>query len=166
MSLRRVVAAPFVRRGTDEVTRTEFVYSLTADLGWFDPDGAEVAIERGVEEGLLETEGEGDSPRLRPGFDTGGVGIPDGFSPDIESIEDAGKEADTDSERGVFERAVERLVESGYGKREAVAEINRRHTEMGGVRVEAAALLVAKEEGLRVSDLAEDALESLRTGET
>jgi len=153
------VAAPFLRRGTDVVTRTEFVYSLTGDLGWFEPDGAEDVLRRGVEEGLLE-EREG----LRLSFDADAVEIPDDFSPDTESVTAASAGTSTSADRSVFERAVERLVGAGYEKREAVAEINRRHTEMGGVRVEAAALLVAKEEGLRVSDLAKDALEELREG--
>lgn len=156
--MRRVVAAPFIRRDTDSVTRTEFVYSLTGDLDWFDPDGAEEVLERGVEEGLLETEGEG----LRPGFDAESVEIPDGFSPDLGAVTRDSAKTNTNADSGVFERAVDRLVGAGYEKREAVAEINRRHTEMGDVRVEAAALLVAKEEGLRVSDLAEEGLESLR----
>jgi Uncharacterized protein conserved in archaea len=160
------LAAPFLRRGTDAVTRTEFVYSLTGDLGWFEPKGAEEALERGIEEGLLE-----ERDGLRPGFDIGAVEIPEGSSPDMDAVNDTntsareGAEADGNEgtdKRGVFERAVERLVGAGYEKREAVAEINRKHTEMGDVRVEAAALLVAKEQGLRVSDLAEDALEDLR----
>lgn len=158
-----------MRRGTDTVTRTEFVYSLTGDLGWFEPEGAEEALERGIEEDLLEGR-EG----LCPGFDVGTVEIPEGFSPDTDAIKNTSTSTSMSTstsesasvegteKRGVFERAVERLVGAGYEKREAVAEINRRHTEMGDVRVEAAALLVAKEEGLRVSDLAEDALEDLR----
>ncbi len=143
-----------MRRGTDTVTRTEFVYSLTGDLGWFEPERAQEALERGIEEGLLK-----ERDGLCPGFDVGAVEIPEGFSPDTDAKNTSARKEDT---RGVFERAVERLVGAGYEKREAVAEINRRHTEMGNVRVEAAALLVAKEKGLRVSDLAEDALEDLR----
>jgi len=145
-----------LRRGTETVTRTEFVYSLTGDLGWFEPEGAQAALERGIEAGLLEEE-EG----LRPGFDVGTVEVPEGFSPDTDLGATSARTEGT-QKGGVFERTVERLVGAGYEKREAVAEINRRHTEMGDVRVEAAALLVAKEEGLRVSDLAEDALEDLR----
>jgi hypothetical protein len=153
-----VVAAPFLRRGTETVTRTEFVYSLTGDLGWFEPEGAQAALERGLEAGLLEEE---EVEGLRPGFDVGTVEVPEGFSPDTD-LGATNARTEGTQKGGVFERAVERLVGAGYEKREAVAEINRRHTEMGDVRVEAAALLVAKEEGLRVSDLAEDALEDLR----
>ncbi|MDZ7687948.1 MAG: DUF2240 family protein [Halobacteriales archaeon] len=157
MSLRRVVGAPFVRRDTDEVTRTEFVYSLTGDLGWFDPDEAEKTLEVGVEKGLLVSDGDG----LRVGFDATSVGIPDGWSPDMDSLETEVEAEAEETERGVFERAVERLVGTGYEKREAVAEINRLHAEMGDARIEAVALVVAKREGLRVSDLADEALEEL-----
>lgn len=154
MSLRRVVAAPFLRRDTEIVTRAEFIYSLTADLGWFDPDEAEKALERGFEDGLLVSDGDD----VRAEFDVTSIDIPDGWSPDADSLE---KKNDGGGD-GVFERAVERLVGAGYEKREAVAEINRRHAEMGDVKIEAAALVVAKSEGLRVADLAEVALEKLR----
>jgi hypothetical protein len=146
VSLRKVVAAPFLRRGTEEVTRAEFIYSLTGDLGWFEPDGAEDALSAGVDEGLLERDGDD----IRPAFGVGDVEIPEGFEPSTDFGGDG---------KDVFERAVGRLVESGYGRREAVAEINRTHAGMDGARVEAAALVTAKKEGLRVADLAEEALD-------
>lgn len=155
MSLRRVVGAPFVRRETETVTRAEFIYSLTADLDWFDPDGAEKALERGFEEGLLVS----DDDEVHADFDVESVDIPEGWSPDAGSLEKKeGSERDS-----VFERAVERLVGAGYEKREAVAEINRRHADMGDVKIEAAALVVAKSEGIHVADLAEEALEEVRS---
>lgn len=150
MSLRRVVAAPFLRRETDEVTRAEFIYSLTRDAGWFDTDEAEAVLEGGVSEGLLEE----DEDELRPAFDVSGVEVPEDFSPSKRSV--------VGENRGVFERTVDRLVEAGHDKREAVAEINRRHAEMGDVGVQAAALVVAKEKGLRVADLAREGLEELK----
>ena len=152
MSLRRVVAAPFVRRGADEVTRAEFLYTLTGDLSWFGTDEAEDALRAGVDESLLTEDGDG----LRPVFDLSDVEIPEGFEPSVDTFE-------VGDGRGVFERAVERLVGAGYEKREAVAEINMTHADMDGARVEAAALLTAKREGLCVSDLAEEALEELRS---
>lgn len=157
MSLRRVVGAPFVRRGTEVVTRAEFIYSLTADFDWFDPDGAEKALERGFEEGLLV----GDGDEVRADFDTESFGIPEGWSPEAGSLETENRSPNAGD--GVFERTVERLVGAGYEKREAVAEINKKHAEMGDVKVEAAALVVARSEGIRVTDLAEEALEEVRS---
>jgi len=150
VSLRRVVAAPFLRRETDRVTHAEFIYSLTRDAEWFDTGEAEDVLKAGVDEALLETDGD----ELRPAFEVSEVEIPDGFSPSKRSL--------VGENRGVFERTVDRLVEAGHDKREAVAEINRRHAEMGDVGVQAAALVVAKEKGLRVADLAEEGLEELR----
>lgn len=164
MSLRRVIAAPFLRRGTDAVTRAEFIYSLTADLGWFDPDGAEEALEVGLKEGLVIHEDD-----IRVDFEVESVEIPEGWSPEADFLETEERDQDRDRNRdsgtrdGVFERAVERLVGAGYEKREAVAEINRKHAEMGDVNVEAAALVVAKSEGIHVTDLAEEALGELRS---
>ncbi|MFP4174973.1 MAG: DUF2240 family protein [Halobacteriales archaeon] len=149
MSLRRVSAAPFLRRDTGEVTRAEFIYSLTADLGWYETDEAEEALRAGVDEGLLEKDGD----KLVPSFSVEEVEIPDGFEPSSDFGGDGG--------RSIFERAVDRLVDAGYGRREAVAEINRTHADMDGARIEAVALVTAKKEGLRVSDLAEEALDEL-----
>lgn len=151
MSLQRVVAAPFLRRDVEEVTRAEFIYSLTGDLGWFEPDEAEEVLLAGIEEGILNEDGDG----LGPAFDVGETVIPEGFEPS--------GEFDRREEKDVFERAVGRLVGAGYDKREAVAEINRVHAGMGGVGVEAAALVTAKREGLEVADLAEEALEEVRS---
>lgn len=158
MSLRRVVAAPFLRRETREATRAEFIYSLTRDLEWFDTDEAEELLRAGIEEDLLETGGDD----LRPVFDLSSVEIPEGYSPSAESVlSSVERGAPDDTGTDVFERAVERLVGAGYEKREAVAEINRIHADMGEVRVEAAALVAAKKEGLLVADLAEEGLEGL-----
>jgi hypothetical protein len=151
VSLRRVVAAPFLRRDVEEVTRAEFIYSLTGDLGWFEPDEAEEALLAGVNEGLLNEH----EDQLRPTFDVGEKEIPEGFEPSTNFGVDEG--------RDIFERAVDRLVGAGYDKREAVAEINRAHADMDGARIEAAALVTAKKEGLRVADLAEEALEEIRS---
>jgi len=145
VTLRRAVAVPFLGRETEEVTRAEFVYTLSADKGWFDPEEAEKIAERGVEQGLLGEE-DGD---LIAEFDLDGV------------EESESKPEVRGEERGTFERAVEILVSSGYERREAVARINRRHATMGDARIEAAALLALRQEGVEVSSLAEEALKSL-----
>jgi hypothetical protein len=157
VSLRRVVAAPFARRGVEEVTRAEFIYSLTRDLGWYEPDDAEEVVSAALEDCLLEQ----DDDALRASLDLSEVGIPEGFEP---SGVPSASDANGTSAQGVFERAVERLVGAGYDKREAVAEINRTHADMDGARVEAAALVTARREGVRVADLAEEALGELRSG--
>jgi hypothetical protein len=151
VSLRKVVAAPFLRRDVEEVTRAEFIYSLTGDLGWFEPDEAEEVLVAGTEEGILNEDGGG----LEPAFDVGETVIPEGFEPSVEF--------NRREEKDVFERAVGRLVGAGYDRREAVAEINRVHAGMDGTRIEAAALLTAKMERLEVADLAEEALEEIRS---
>lgn len=146
MSLRRAIAVPFLRRETDEVTRAEFVYTLSADTGWFEPDEAEGVVERGIDEGLL---GEDDGSLVLL-FDTEGVEEPEG-KPEVSGGNDL----------NIFERVVERLVSSGYERREAVALINRKHAKMGDARIEAAALVALRQEGTEVSSLAEEALEDL-----
>lgn len=146
MTLRRAVAVPFLRRDTEEVTRAEFVYTLSSDTGWFEPDKAEEVARRGIEEGLL-TEDDGS---IRVLFSLDGLEEPDG-RPEVSRSE--GLDA--------FERALKELVSSGYERREAVALINKRHARMGNASIEAAAVMTLKSEGIEVSSLAEEALESL-----
>jgi len=145
VGLRRAVVVPFLRRDTEELTRAEFVYTLSADTGWFEPEEAEELAQRGIQEGLLEEDG-----TLRILLSLDGLKEPNG-RPNISYSEDLDR----------FERVLEELVASGYERREAVALINKRHARMGNASIEAAALVTLKDEGTGVSSLAEEALRDL-----
>jgi hypothetical protein len=140
MQLRPIVAYPFKKQGQETIAENDVVVALSMDRGWFDPEGAEACLEAAVGEGLVERVDGGDD--LRVTFDYAGVDVPNDVDPDPSILES----------RSVFEVAVDRLVQGGLDKRDAVATINGVQDELG-LTVEVAALLVARRRGAEVSDL-------------
>lgn len=135
MSLRTTVAAPFRSRGRDRLPESEFVVALSLDRDWFSPDQAKRLVDVGVGEGLLaRTEGE-----IEPTFDPDDVPVPDGFVPDEGLLR----------ERSTFERVLDRVVDDGVDKRDAVAAINRLQADLA-ITVDAAAVVYAHGRGIDV----------------
>lgn len=146
MSLRRTVAAPFVHRGVDRMSESEFVVALSLDRDWFSPDQATRLVDVAAGERLLDREGDD----VVATFDPSAVDIPDGFVPEDTVLR----------QRSTFERTLESVVETGVEKQTAVAAINRLQADLG-LSVEAAAVLYARRQGVDVSDLAERAREEV-----
>lgn len=150
--LKRVLAAPFKSRDRGVISKTEFVYTLSRDRGWYSPGESEELIETGLENELIKMENNGDETKVSALFDFEGVEIPDS-APKIERMT---------REINVFDAVLDRLMSQGLEKQEAVAEINKKHQELErAVEINAVALLVAKRKGVRVADLAEKAIEDL-----
>jgi hypothetical protein len=146
MSLRQVVAYPFQKQGRGRCAANDFVAALSLDRGWFDPDAAEAALEAAVTEGLVERVEDEDA--IEATFDYAGETIPEDFDPDREILQS----------RSIFEVCVDRLVDAGVEKREAVAGINRVQENLA-VTLEAAAVVFARRHELGVADLAQRARE-------
>ena len=142
MSLKAAVAAPFRGAGSDRMGEGEFVVALSLDRDWFSPDQAKRLVDIATGRGLLAA-ADGD---LLAQFDPATVTIPPEFEPDESVLR----------EQSTFERAVEALVAAGVEKREAVAAANERQ-RAAGVTLETAAVLVARERGVDVGDVAEEA---------
>jgi hypothetical protein len=149
MSLRTVVAAPFLGRGRRRLDESEFVVALSLDRDWFSPDQASRVVDIGVDAGLLRREDEG----LVPAFETDDVSIPADFRPE-ESIL---------AERPPFELALAALIDAGVDKRAAVAGINRLQADLG-VTVEAAAVVFARRHGVDVAAIGAAARAKLLEG--
>lgn len=149
MSLRVALAAPFKQAGRDRLGENEFVVALSLERDWFSPDQAKRLVDVATGQGLLDRE-DGD---LLPTFDVDAVEIPDGFVPDESML----------VEQSTFERLVDLLVAEGVPKRDAVAGVNDLQRQLG-VTVEAAAVVFARREGIDVDDLADRAMEELRSG--
>ncbi|ESP88360.1 DUF2240 family protein [Candidatus Halobonum tyrrellensis] len=147
MSLEAAVAAPFRGAGTDRMGEGEFVVALSLDREWFSPDQAKRLIDVATGRGLLSRADDG---AVVAEFDPYEVAVPDGFVPDESVLR----------EQSTFERAVDALVASGMEKQEAVAAANERQRDRG-VTLETAAVLVARERGVGVDDVAADARASL-----
>ena len=146
MSLRRAVAAPFVRSGSDSIGRSDFVVALSLDRDWFSPDQAKRLVDVAASEGLLEQDGD----QLHATFDATDVSVPEDFAPDESILR----------QRSTFERALGSLVEAGIEKQEAVAEINRLQADLG-VTVEAAAVVYDRRRGVAIEDVARRARSEL-----
>ncbi|GAA0192411.1 DUF2240 family protein [Halobaculum roseum] len=151
MTLEAAVAAPFRGAGTDRMGEGEFVVALSLDRDWFSPDQAKRLVDIATARGLLDEEG-GD---LRAQFDPAEVNVPADFAPDESILR----------EQSTFEKAVDAVVADGMEKRDAVAAANRRQRE-AGVTLETAAVLVARERGVDVSDIADAAREELTADAT
>lgn len=140
VTLRLVVAAPFLWAGNETLEESEFVVALSLDRNWFSPDQAKRVIDLAVAEGILKR----NETRLMLTVDIDSVELPDGFSPDDSVL----------SGTSTFERLLDRIVDSDRDKRAVVAEINRLQRNLG-ITLEAAALLYATREEIEVDDLAE-----------
>lgn len=135
MSLRLVVAAPFKRAGTGELSEQEFVVALSLHRDWFTPEQAKRVIEVATAEGLLER----DEDEVAPTFDPATVTIPRSFEP----------EEDVLATQSTFEAMLDRIVDDGIEKRTAVGDINRLQRKCN-VSIEAAAALYATRHGIDV----------------
>ena len=146
MSLKTAVAAPYRQRGTDRMAESEFVVALSLDRNWFSPDQAQTLVDVATSEGLLER----DEDDLVAGFDASSTTIPESFSPGEEILQS----------RSTFEQILDTVVESGIEKQAAVAEINRRQSELG-VTLDTAAVVYARSEGVDVGSAPEAVREEL-----
>ncbi|WP_435097222.1 DUF2240 family protein [Halorubrum sp. N11] len=146
MSLEVSVAVPFKQRATERLGEGEFVVALSLDRDWFSPDQAKRLVDVAVGRGLVAEE-DGD---LVARFDPADVTVPENFAPDDAILR----------EQSTFETALDAIVAAGVEKQRAVAAINERQRALA-VRIEAAAVLVAKEHGAPVDHLAADVREKL-----
>ncbi|HMK46930.1 MAG TPA: DUF2240 family protein [Methanocella sp.] len=142
--LRTTIARPFKVRGKSRLTRAEFSFAMSLDLKWFGPDECREVIEAGLRAGLLKEE----KGRLTPAFDYKAVNVPTGFRPGP----------------GIFKkRLMERieilLVNDGVEASAVHGMIERKRQELCDlVTPEVAGLVIAKERGLEVTALIDEAL--------
>jgi len=142
--LRTTIARLFKARGKSRLNRAEFSFALSLDLKWFGPDESKEVIEVGLRSGLLKEE----NGRLTPTFDYKAVNSPAGFRPGP----------------GIFKkRLIERieilLVNDGVEASAVHGMIERKRQELCGlVTQEVAGLVIAKERGLEVTALIDEAL--------
>lgn len=181
----QALALVFRRFDADEpVPENELVKVMSLTLGWTKPSKAANLLSRGVEAGLLEATDEAYTPT----FDPNAVEVPFGFSPSSEVFEPpaegpdetgeaqpepgtepaqpepAGVEERTDETNEVLDALLDAIAaEVEGGRKRAVAAVNAKQSDLGGlVTLDVAALLVAREHGIDVAETAGDVLERLR----
>lgn len=145
--LARTLAFAFKRRGATTMERSKLLHLLAFDLRWFSPDPAKRVIQRAVQAGLLQEEGD----KVTLAFDADGVDIPLNFKP-TESVADPEAPIDLPSRKLA-------ALPRPAGDAEAAAERARRGNL---VSEEVAALLVARRKGEDVRERAK-ALEAKLT---
>lgn len=135
MDLKTVVAAPFRHRGSNTLTDSEFIATLSMELDWFTPEQARRVIDLATSESLLDRS----EDSLVPTFAVETISLPDDPTPD-ESIL---------TERSTFEQLLDTITDAGIEKQDAVAEINRLQQELA-ITIEAAGVLYAHQQGIAV----------------
>ena len=137
--LKETIASAFRSKGKSSMKKSELIWTLSLDLGWFSHEDARKVVELALERGLLIGNDE-----LRPAFKLDDVEIPIDFKPDPSKIF---------SNQPVFDRIVQEIAEkSGRSVGEVIAMINKRQEELGNLlSVEVVALIIAKELGIDIS---------------
>ena len=140
-----LVATPFKKRGKKSLKMSDFVFALSLDLKWGPPDKVRALLQEAADEGLVRIEGD----YVHAAFDEDQAEVPVGFRPS--------------KEEDIFEKGVRLIVSAtGMGKKEAISMVNEKQDSLQGlVNLDAVALLVAREMGIDVRDLALEAYQNL-----
>lgn len=140
-----LVATPFKKRGKKSLKMSDFVFALSLDLKWGPPEKVRALLQEAADEGLVRIEGD----YVHAAFDDDQAEVPVGFRPS--------------KEEDIFERGIRLIVSAtGMGRKEAISMVNERQDALQGlVNLDAAALLVAREMGIDVRDLALEAYQNL-----
>ncbi len=140
-----LVATPFKKRGKKSLKISDFVFALSLDLKWGAPDKVRALLQEAADEGLVRIEGD----YVHAAFDDDQAEVPVGFRPS--------------KEEDIFEKGVRLIVSAtGMGRKEAISMVNERQDSLQGlVNLDAVALLVAREMGIDVRDLALEAYQNL-----
>lgn len=146
MSLQVAVAIPFRQQGARSLGEGEFVVALSLDREWFSPDQAKRLVDVAVGRGLLDNTDGG----LTPTFDVDEVAIPEGFTPGTDILR----------EQSAFEQLLDLMVSGGLSKQDAVAATNETQRRLG-ITLEAAAVVVARRNGLDCESVVDSVREEL-----
>lgn len=140
-----LVATPFKKRGKKSLKISDFIFALSLDLKWGPPEKVRALLREAEAEGMVKMDGD----IVNAVFDAEAVEVPLGFKPT--------------SEDGILDQGI-RLITSqtGMSRKEVIALANEKQDSLKRlVELDAVVLLVAKEMGIDVSDLAARAYENL-----
>ena len=140
-----LIAMPFKKRGKKSLKISDFIFALSLDLKWGPPEKVRALLREADAEGMVKLDGE----MVHANFEAESVDIPMGFKPS--------------SEEGILDRGI-RLITSktGMSRKEIIALANEKQDSLKRlVDLDAVVLLVARELGIDVSDLATEAFQDL-----
>jgi hypothetical protein len=125
----------------NRLQKSEFIFYIAIDRKWMNKEQVNQLLERARAEGLLEMDG----GWIRPLFNTDEISIPLGFKPTSEIL----------AEESPYEDLIARIAATtGRSPQEIVAELHPIITDRfdGNLRVEAAAIFLAKKYGVPFDD--------------
>jgi hypothetical protein len=142
-----LVATPFKKRGKTSLKISDFIFALSLDLKWGPPEKVRALLREAEAEGMVKMEGD----MVNAVFDAAAVEVPMGFKPS--------------TEEGILDQGI-RLITShtGMSRKEVIALANEKQDSLKKlVELDAVVLLIAKEMGIDVGELASQAYENLLT---
>lgn len=140
-----LIAIPFKKRGKKSLKISDFIFALSLDLKWGPPEKVRALLREADSEGMVKLDGE----VVHASFEAESIDVPVGFKPS--------------SEEGILDRGI-RLITSktGMSRKEVIALANEKQESLQRlVDLDAVMLLVARELGIDVSDLATEAFQNL-----
>lgn len=140
-----LVAVPFKKRGKNSLKISDFIFALSLDLKWGPPDKVRALLQEAEKDGLVRLDGE----MVHATEEAGSLEIPVGFKPTATET--------------IFDRSIRLIISStGMSRKEVIAMINERQDSLQRlVELDAVALLVARELGLDVADMAQESYQNL-----
>jgi hypothetical protein len=141
-----LVATPFKKRGKNSLKISDFIFALSLDLKWGPPEKVRALLREAEAEGMVKMEGE----IVTASFDTQTLDVPLGFKPS--------------TQEGILDRGI-RLITSqtGMSRKEVIALANEKQDSLKMlVELDAVVLLAAREMGIDVHGLAEEAYLNLQ----
>lgn len=141
-----LVATPFKKRGKKSLKISDFIFALSLDLKWGPPEKVRALLREAEAEGMVKMEGE----MVTASFDAETLDVPLGFKPS--------------TQEGILDRGI-RLITSqtGMSRKEVIALANEKQDSLKMlVELDAVVLLAAREMGIDVRSLAEEAYLNLQ----
>lgn len=144
MTLKTALAAPFYHSRVQKLGKSELIYYYAYDRRWMEREEVDLIIKRGIDQGLLATDGE----MYYPVFDLAEVTIPIGYKPSssVFLVDDP------------FDQLLDRIITTtGNETEEIIGSMNKVISDGfdGNLRPEAALVLIARRLQVEVSDLIE-----------
>ncbi len=139
------MATPFKKRGKKSLKVSDFIFALSLNLKWGPPEKVRALLREAEAEGLVTMDGE----MVSAAFDLEAVEVPLGFKPS--------------TEEGILDQGIRLIIsQTGMSRREVIALANEKQDMLEKlVELDAVVLLLAREMGIDVHDLAAKAYENL-----
>ncbi|MBK7386984.1 MAG: DUF2240 family protein [Methanothrix sp.] len=139
------MATPFKKRGKKSLKVSDFIFALSLDLKWGPPEKVRALLREAEAEGLVTMDGE----MVSAAFDLESMEVPLGFKPS--------------TEEGILDQGIRLIIsQTGMSRREVIALANEKQDMLEKlVELDAVVLLLAREMGIDVHDLAAKAYENL-----